>query len=286
VSLSFVKLVAAGNVYLALDGRDRERDWPELARSLCRFHFGVGSHGLLVARPSQRAAIGLRIFNSDGSEAEMSGNGVRLFTKYVLDRGMARLEGGALRVETGAGIRRIWPEFEAGRMIAGRVAMGRPEFSPAALPTEPVLTGGAWRLVDHPLEVAGRSLDVTGLSLGNPHAVHLTGIPVAEFPLEEIGPAVERHPLFPNRINFEVVNVVDRENLRVRVWERGEGETPSSGTGSTASAVAARLHGRVEERVKVRLPGGALHVTWAGEGAEATLEGPTIEVFEGRLAPS
>jgi diaminopimelate epimerase len=287
--LPFVKLVAAGNAYLAVDGRAREHDWAALARAICRHRFGAGSDGLLVAVPSERAPIGLRIWNSDGSEAEMSGNGVRLFAKFVLDGGLARAQGApALRgprssvprseaepseaagadglvIETRAGLRTVWPELAGGRMVAGRVAMGVPEVEPA----ETMLALG---------DVA---LPVVCLSLGNPHAVHLTDRPVDDFPLAELGPRVEQHPRFPNRVNFEVVNVLARDRLRVRVFERGEGETLSSGTGSTAAVVAARLAGRVDASVAVALRGGVLRVRFAGQGEPAFLEGPTAEAFRG-----
>jgi diaminopimelate epimerase len=258
-------MVAAGNVYLAVDGRADRRDWPGLARAMGAPHFGVGSDGLLVAVRSQRAPIGLRIWNSDGSEAEMSGNGVRLFAKFALESGLAEAGTDGLEIETKAGLRTVWPEWSGGRMVAGRVGMGVPQ---------DVKRSGS-------LHVGGRDLPVTCLSLGNPHAVHITDVPVADFPLAEIGPEVEHHPAFPNRVNFEVVNVLARDRLRVRVFERGEGETQSSGTGSTASVVAARLAGRVEAGVDVELPGGELRVSFEGEGAPAFLEGPTEEVFRG-----
>jgi diaminopimelate epimerase len=266
MGLPFVKLVAAGNAYLALDGRGHERDWAALARAMCDDHFGAGSDGLLVAVRSERAPLGLRIWNSDGSEAEMSGNGVRLFAKFALEGGLVReAEAGAgLVIETRAGVRTVWPVLAAGKMVAGRVALGVPE-----------LQG------ERTLELGGTKLPVFCLSLGNPHAVHLTERPVDAFPLAELGPRVERHPLFPNRVNFEVVNVLARDRVRVRVFERGEGETLSSGTGSTAAVVAARLAGAVDASVRVELRGGTLQVAFEGPGRPALLEGPTAEVFRG-----
>jgi diaminopimelate epimerase len=263
--LPFVKLVAAGNAYLAVDGRAQGRDWAVLARAICRHRFGAGSDGLLVAVPSERAPIGLRIWNSDGSEAEMSGNGVRLFAKFALDGGLARAGADALVIETRAGLRTVWPELAGGRMVAGRVAMGVPEVESA----------------ETTLALGDVALRVTCLSLGNPHAVHLSEHPVDGFPLAELGPRVERHPRFPNRVNFEVVNVLARDRLHMRVFERGEGETLSSGTGSTAAVVAARLAGRVDASVAVELRGGVLHVRFEGPGQPAFLEGPTDEVFHG-----
>ena len=262
--LPFVKLVAAGNAYLAVDGRAKERDWPALARAMCRPHFGVGSDGLLVAQRSDLAPLGLRIWNSDGSEAEMSGNGVRLFAKFALEGGLAREGEDGLAIETRSGLRTVWPEWQGGRMLGGRVAMGVP------------VVGGQLALA-----LGDVSLPVLSLSLGNPHAVHLAERPVEDFALDVLGPRVERHPAFPNRTNFEVVNVLAPDRLRVRVFERGEGETLSSGTGSTAAVVAARLAGRVGAEVSVELRGGELRVRFEGAGRPAFLEGPTAEVFRG-----
>ncbi len=267
--IPFAKLHGAGNAYLAVDGRSRppDFDWPRLARAVAAPHTGVGSDGLVVARPPRiaEAAIRMRVFNSDGSEAEMSGNGVRLFAKFVLDRKLvASAPDGGLRVETEAGLRVVWPRFEDGVVCAGRVAMGVPEVEG-----------------DEALSLASGSLAVTILSVGNPHAVHLSDIPVADLPLADLGPEVQAHPRFPDQVNFEVVNVLDEGRLRARVFERGEGETPSSGTGSTACAVAARVAGRTGPEVEIELPGGMLRVAWEGPGQEAWLDGPTVEVFRG-----
>jgi diaminopimelate epimerase len=283
--MEFALLQAAGNRYVAVDGRSSHADWSAVARDACRARLGVGSDGLLVVQDSRRAAVRMRVINSDGSEAEMSGNGLRLFAKFVLDRGFARLEQGALEVETGAGLRTVWPVIEAGRMTSGRIAMGLPVFDAPSIP----LDADRPELIAAPpgapptamLRVAGRAIHVCCLSLGNPHAVALLEEPVDDFPLEEVGPAVQVHPLFPNRVNFEVVNVLGPTRIRARIFERGEGETLSSGTGSTASAVAARAAKRVGDAVDVELRGGVLRVDWSPSG-EVFLEGPVVEVFRGR----
>jgi diaminopimelate epimerase len=264
LALSFAKLEAAGNCYLAVDGRSVERDWSALARAMGREHFGVGSDGLVIALDSRLAALRMRVFNSDGSEAEMSGNGIRLLAKFALDRGMAAAGAEGLLIETRAGLRRVWPEFEDARMVRGRVSMGTPRLLER----------------DLPLALGARTLLVTTLSLGNPHAVALLDEPVADFPLALVGPRVVDHVRFPERTNFEVANVVGPGRLEARIFERGEGETLSSGTGSTACAVAARAAGRTGDSVLVDLRGGTLRVEWPGEG-EAWLEGPTREVFTG-----
>jgi len=283
MAIAFSKLQAAGNGYIVVDGRDATHDWPRLAREMGRAHFGVGSDGLAVVERSDAAHVRMRIFNTDGSEAEMSGNGIRLFAKFVLDRGLVRLASGPLRVETAGGVREVHPIFEAGAgspMCAARVAMGSPVFEARRIPVVAEGLDPAGPVRDWPLVVAGRTLSVTCLSLGNPHAVALLDEPIDTFPLHEVGPLVQGHEAFANRINFEIVNRQGAGSIRARVFERGEGETLASGTGSTASAVAARLHGWVGDRTQVHLPGGVLTVEWDGRG-EAWLEGPAVHVFDG-----
>ncbi len=280
MSLPFSKLEAAGNAYLVIDGRHQHRDWSRLAVAMGDPHFGVGSDGLAIAEPSEVADVRMRIFNTDGSEAEMSGNGIRLFAKSVLDRGIARVHDGLLRIETGGGVRELAPIREGDEIVGARVAMGQPIFEAARIPVHAADVEQDGIVFDHPLEVGDETLRVTCVSVGNPHAVVCVDHPVEAFELERLGPLVQNHPAFPNRINFEVIEPVDRSAIRARVFERGEGETLASGTGSTASVIAARLHGWVDDRVEVRLPGGALVVEWDGEG-EAWLEGPATHVFDG-----
>ena len=280
MSIPFAKLHGAGNGYIVVDGRAFDIDWSSLASAMARAHTGIGSDGLLVVQNASQAQIRMRVFNSDGSEAEMSGNGIRILAKYVLDRGIARASDEGLMIETGGGIRTVWPTLVEGKMAAGKVAMGIPIFTAAQIPVRTPDIAPHDEVRRYAVEVAGRTLHLTCLSLGNPHAVALLDEPVDSFPLADIGPLVERHPMFPNRVNFEIVNVQDRERIRVRVFERGEGETLSSGTCSTAAAVVARLFGYTEDQVGVHLPGGVLSVTWPGAG-EAYLEGPVEEVFTG-----
>lgn len=283
MEIPFAKLEAAGNGYIALDGRDLDCDWSLLARRMTDPHFGVGSDGLVVVARSSVAPVRMRIFNSDGSESEMSGNGIRLFAKFVIDRGIVTAGEDGLRIETGGGVRTVFPRLERGRVVAARVAMGAPRFEPEAIPARPEALGApasATRLWSVPLSLGGQRLAVTCLSIGNPHAVAILDRPVDDFPLADVGPLVQSHPAFPNRVNFEIVNLLRRDALRVRVYERGEGETLSSGTGSTAAAIAARVHERCDDEVEVSLRGGRLRITWTGSG-EAMLEGPAREVFRG-----
>ncbi|GBD10930.1 Diaminopimelate epimerase [bacterium HR23] len=301
--MRFSKLHGAGNDYVVVDARHLALDWPQVARSVCHRRFGVGADGLILVLPSQKAHLRMRMFNPDGSEAEMCGNGIRCFAKFALERGIAPREAPALRVETLAGIRTVEPLWANGKVVRARVNMGKPGLKAEAVPVDP-----AHRLVpvgqrastlygatpsgpgyaspppdmafDWPLVLEGRSFTFTAVSMGNPHAVVFLEEPVDAFPLAHFGPLVERHPLFPRRVNFEVANLVDRRHLKVRVWERGAGETLACGTGACAVAVSARLHGYIEDQVDITLPGGVLTVFWDGEG-EVLLEGPVEEVFEG-----
>ena len=280
MGLPFAKLHGAGNDYIAIDGRGLSRDWGELSRAMSELHFGAGSDGIVVVLPSDEAQVRMRIFNPDGSEAEMSGNGVRLFSKFVLDREIVVPGADGLTVETMAGVRTIQPTMSGGKMISARVAMGAPYLTPREIPVDEGVTGDVERVIDLPIEAGGRTLKITCLSIGNPHAVHFPDVDVDDFPLNEIGPFVESHEYFPNNINFEIANVTDRGHLKARIFERGAGETLSSGTGSSAVCVAAKLHGFTDDAVEMSVPGGTLNLEWDGVG-EVYLEGPTVEVYTG-----
>ncbi len=207
----------------------------------------------------------------------MCGNGLRCVVKYAVDEGLARPRGGELSVETSTGVLSAQVFGEKGAVERVRVSMGVPRFAPQEIP---VLAEEEPPLKDLPLDIEGQRLAVTCISMGNPHAVHFVERPVAEFPLESIGPKVEHHPLFPQRVNFEVARVLARERMEARVWERGAGATLACGSGACAAMVAARLHGLVGERVDITLPGGMLVVEWDGEG-ECYLTGPAELVFVG-----
>jgi diaminopimelate epimerase len=219
----------------------------------------------------------MRMFNPDGSEAEMCGNGLRCLVRHAVEQGLARPRDGRLRVETGAGVLAVDLLSEGGRQGWVRVGMGRPRFAPAEIP---VLTETEPPVRNLSLTVDGQIVSVTCVSMGNPHAVHFHARPVATYPLEQIGPKVETHALFPQRVNFEVARVLNRELIEARVWERGAGATLACGSGASAVMVAARLHNLVEDRVEVRLPGGSLVLEWDGEG-EVYLSGPAERVFIG-----
>ena len=280
MTVEFTKLHGAGNDYIAIDGRGIDRDWGALSKAMSALAFGVGSDGIVLVQNSDIAQIRMRVYNPDGSEAEMSGNGIRLFSKFVVDRKFVLPEDNGLTVETGGGVRVVWPTMQDDKMVAAKVAMGKPTFIPAEIPVELAAIGDLEILKDFPIRAGGYDLKITCLAVGNPHAVVVMKDPVEDFPLTEVGPHVEHHELFPNRINFEIVNVINRSKIRARIFERGAGETMSSGTGSTAAASAARAHGLVDNTVDVIVDGGILRISW-DETGQAYLEGPAVEVFSG-----
>ena len=281
--LAFWKMHGAGNDFVVLEPAearaDAGGDWAALARQVCDRRFGVGADQLILVLPSDAADRRMRIFNPDGSEAEMCGNGIRCLVKFVLDRDPAARAAGGLRVETPAGVLDARASLGADGLVErARVGMGVPRLEPEALGA---LTDAAPPVLDLPLEAAGGEYLATLVSMGNPHAVLFVSDPVEAFPLERVGPAIERHPLFSRRTNVEVVRVLGPSRIAMRVWERGAGETLACGSGACAAVVAARLRGLAADRVEVALPGGTLGVEWDGEG-EAFLEGPAVKVFEAR----
>jgi diaminopimelate epimerase len=276
--VKFSKYHGAGNDFLLVDGNGLDKDWNPLALAICERNLGAGADGLIIALPSvNKAHVRMRLFNSDGSEAEMSGNGVRCFAKYVVDKGLAQPTGDDLRVDTGAGEIVVRLQRNGGNVVGATVDMGPPRFEPKEIPvaverTPPVL--------DLPVLVDGRDYSVSCVSMGNPHAVHFVAAGVAAFPLHDIGPRVEHHELFPARVNFEVAQIVDRSHIVSRTWERGVGETQACGTGACAIMVSARLHGWVDDEVEVNEPGGVLTLRWNGSGS-VFLTGPAAFVYDG-----
>jgi len=275
--MNFIKLQATGNDFVLIDARRMKRDWSALAKAMCDRNFGAGADGLLLILPSKVADFYMRMFNPDGSEAEACGNGLRCAARYAKESGLAR--GAEIRIETPAGIKRLQTR---GRKSI-QVAMGKPILAPSAIPVIVERKGARATapVIDYPLAIGKMKLKITCVSIGNPHAVCFLDQPVADFPLAKVGPKVEHHPVFPNRVNFEIVNVISRSKLRARVWERGAGETLSCGTGACAIAVAARLKKLTDNPVDIILPGGTLTVDWDGKG-EVLLSGPAEVVFEGK----
>ena len=275
--MKFVKLHGTGNDFVVVDARALERDWSALAGAVCDRHFGVGGDGLILACNSDRADVRMRIFNADGSEAEMSGNGMRCLVKFAVDGGIVSPRGDEFEVETGAGVLRVRITTEGGLVTSVRESMGPPHLDPREIP---VAIDAATPVTSLDLQVNGHKLDVTPVSMGNPHAVYFQQAPVADYPLHTIGPMVEHHALFPRRTNFEVVRMLGRDRAEMRVWERGVGETLSCGSGASATMVAARLRGLVDSAIELRVPGGVLQLEWDGEG-DVILTGPVVESFRG-----
>lgn len=277
--MRFAKLHGAGNDYIYMDARGVERDdWGEVARLVSDRHFGVGSDGLILLRESEIGDARMQMFNADGSEGMMCGNGIRCFVRFGLD-GNALKEGEeAFLIETASGALEVRPIWENGEMNGASVSMGAPILDPPDIPA--IAPDGAKRILNRPLNVGGDEFPISCVSMGNPHAVHFLDSAVEDYPLTTVGPLVERHPMFPDRVNYEIVNVLSRDRIRVRVWERGSGITLACGTGACAAVVAGRLNGLLGDSVAVELPGGELRVHWRGEG-EVILEGPIAKVFKG-----
>ncbi len=278
MEVPFTKMHGLGNDYLYVDRFHYrpEHDWPELSRRMSNRHFGVGADGLILIEPSRIADVKMRMFNSDGLEGEMCGNGVRCLAKYVYEHGIVTKD--VIEVETLAGI--IKPHLSVcdGKVFEVSVDMGMPRLARKDIP---VSTPGPEPVVDEPIEVDGRTYYGTAVSMGNPHCVFFVE-DVWAVPLEEIGPKLEHHPIFPRRANIEFVAVKSREDIDMRIWERGSGITMASGSGSSASVVASVLHGKTGRKVRVHLPGGVLLVEWREDG-HVWQTGPAVEVCRGQF---
>jgi diaminopimelate epimerase len=267
--MRFTKMHGAGNDYVYVDLFDeRVEDPSSVAIAVSDRHKGIGADGLILLAPSEVADVRMVMFNPDGSRSGMCGNGLRCLARLARDRGRAK--GDLVRVETDAGVRTV-------ELLAhgARADMGAPVLEPAKVP---VKLGGA-RVVDEPVQVDGRTLRVTCCSMGNPHAVAFVD-DVRRFDVARFGPALERHELFPERVNASFVEVVDRGRVRQRTWERGAGETMACGSGACAVCVAGVLTGRTDRRIRSELPGGELVLEWQ-EGKGVLLAGDTATVFKG-----
>ena len=262
--LHFTKMQGLGNDYVYVDcTRTQPEDLPALARRVSDRHFGVGSDGLICVRPSDCADFRMRMFNADGSEGAMCGNGIRCVGKFVYDKGLT--DKTHLTVETGAGVKELWLTAESGKVTAVTVDMGVPE-------------------LEKPLCLTVKGEDYTGIpvSMGNPHLVVFLE-EIDGLDLEDVGPEFEHHPHFPDRVNTEFARVVDESTVEMRVWERGSGETMACGTGACAVAAAFHAAGGGGEEVTVRLPGGDLSIRLDGITGRVFMTGPAVTVFEGVL---
>jgi diaminopimelate epimerase len=278
--MDFTKMQGAGNDFVVVDARRMRRDWPELAIKMCDRHLGIGADSLIILLPSDRADFGMRTFDTDGSEAETCGNGIRCVARYVVEKGLAAPDVHEMTIETAAAINRVWPERNDGRVVRFRVNMGPPRLAAEEIPVT-VPPGNNGDMISYPVRVNGTELILHFVSMGNPHAVHFLREPLSGFPMFEVGPVVENLPVFPHRVNFEIVRVVDSGHVEARVWERGVGETRACGSGACAITVASKLLGYTGPVLDIRLPGGVLNAEWNGSG-EVVLSGPAEPVFEGR----
>jgi diaminopimelate epimerase len=271
MKLAFTKMHGAGNDFILIDCRATALpDASGFAIKYCDRRFGIGADQVLLLFPSDVADFRMGIYNADGGEVEMCGNGIRCFAKYIWDRKLS--DKSVIEIETLAGI--IRPELTG---VDVKVDMGEPVLEPRNIPADLQV---APPVIDYPLDVLGRKFLLTLVSMGNPHAVVFLEEDVAAFPVEKFGPKIETDPLFPKRTNVEFVSVKSRDEVVMRVWERGSGETLACGTGACATGVASMLKGLTGRSVTVRLLGGSLLIEWANNN-RVYMTGPAAEVFEG-----
>lgn len=284
--MKFTKMHGCGNDYVYVDcTKEVIPNISETAIRVSDRHFGIGSDGLILIKASDVADFEMDMYNADGSRGKMCGNGIRCVAKYVYDHGLT--DKTTITVNTLSGIKTLKLTVEDGKVSKVRVDMGEPELIPAQVPVKASVLGLAddrrEAIVAEPLEIKGRSYDITCVSMGNPHCITFIGEDVRDFPLEEVGPVFEKHELFPERVNTEFINVIDKDHLRMRVWERGSGETLACGTGACAVAVASYLNGVTGRSVDIELLGGHLEVVYDEKTNHVFMTGPATEVFSGEI---
>ena len=273
--MQFTKMHGLGNDYVYVNGFDEQVDDPAaVAQAVSDRHLGIGSDGLILILPSDKADCRMRMFNADGSEAQMCGNGIRCVAKFVYERDIARRE--RLNVETLAGVLQLDLFVNAGEVHKVRVKMGEPRLQRAEIP----MRGAPGEVINEPLLIDGTAFEVTALSMGNPHCVVFVE-DVDSFDVAGWGPLFERHDVFPEGVNTEFIQVHNHETFSMRVWERGSGETLACGTGASAAAVACHLTGRTGRRVTGHLLGGPLELEWQASDNQVLMTGPAVEVFSG-----
>lgn len=278
--MRFTKMHGIGNDFIVVNAREEEMEearLPEISRYLNDRKFGVGGDGLILALPSRIADFRMRMFNPDGTEAEMCGNGIRCFAKYLYDRKM--IVEPMLKVETAAGVKTVKLLTRGGKVEAARVDMGTPHLLRSEIPMRGEEND---RVVAEPLKVEGTRYEITAVSMGNPHVVVFLDN-LAVFPVAKVGPLIENHKAFPQRTNVQFVQVQGNSELSVRTWERGAGETLACGTGACAAVVASALNNKTGRSVLTHLPGGDLRIEWVGDN-RVMMTGPASEVFEGTLS--
>jgi diaminopimelate epimerase len=283
--MDFTKMHGAANDFVMVDGRSIKRDWSKLAIAVCDRHLGIGADSLIILLSSDKADFGMRTFDTDGSEAETCGNGIRCLARYMLEKRLVKPDIEEITIETVATINKVKLERKGGKVVKFWANMGKPRLTADKIPVN--VKAGKGEVVDvksmisYKDRVNGTEVTLNLVSMGNPHAVHFSDEPVADFPLNKIGPLVENLPIFPNRVNFEVARVLDNKHIEARVWERGVGETLACGSGACAITVASKLRGYTGSKVDIKLPGGVLNAEWNGNG-EVVLGGPAVVVYEGK----
>jgi len=276
--MKFTKMHGAGNDYVYVNCFEEPVENPEqVAVRVSNRNFGIGSDGLILILPSERADVRMRMFNADGSESEMCGNGIRCVAKYAYDHGLVTKK--EITAETGAGILSLQLFTDSGnRVDKVRVNMGVPRLTRAEIPMQ---GNGAERVVAEPLNILHTAFNITCVSMGNPHCVIFVD-DVERFQVEKYGPLIENHDIFPRRTNVEFVRVISPGEVRQRTWERGAGETLACGTGASAVCVAGVLNGLTEKKILNHLSGGDLELEWAEDG-NVYMTGPAVEVYSGEI---
>ena len=275
--MRFTKMQGLGNDYVYVNCfRENVENPSEMAIKVSDRHFGIGSDGLILIKPSEVADFRMDMYNADGSQAEMCGNGIRCVAKYVYDYGLT--DQTEISVETLAGIKYLKLQIADGKVSRITVNMGQPELVPDKIPVQ----ADGDRVVDEPIVVNGVTYKMTCVSMGNPHCIVFVD-DTADFPLEEIGPMFENHERFPKRVNTEFIQILNRNEVNMRVWERGSGETLACGTGACASAVACVLNGLTEDEITLHLLGGDLSVRWDRKENVVYMTGPAKVVFDGEI---
>lgn len=273
--MKFTKMHGLGNDYVYVNCFEEKIDNPSaVARFVSDRHFGIGSDGLIMINPSKTADFEMEMYNADGSRGEMCGNGIRCVAKYVYDYGLT--DKTQISVETLGGIKYLDLTVEDGKVSLVKVDMGKPKLEADLIP----IISEREQVIDEPIEVDGKEYHMTGVSMGNPHAVIYVD-DVKGLDLEKIGPKFENHERFPKRINTEFVHCIDRQTVEMRVWERGSGETLACGTGACAVAVSSILNNLTDTQVTVKLLGGDLQIEWDREKDRVFMTGPATVVFDG-----
>ena len=286
MELSFSKMHGCGNDYIVVDGRELDLDWSNIALKYCERKFSVGADGLLVVKNSNKAPVKMSMYNPDGSEAQMCGNGIRCFTKYIIENERVEYQQNGLFIETLEGVLTVYPHKNSNGLIdTVNVSMGEPLFSPDKLPASSALLSLP-KIIDHKISVNDQEIQISCVSMGNPHAVAFIEDDVDNFPLDTLGPIVENLDLFPERINFHIVNVLDKTKIKARSWERGAGLTLACGTGACAIQAISQDRGFTDNNIDLYMPGGKLNMKWEGKGQSVFMEGPAELVFDSFLIVS